>query len=151
MPIYNKQLEEIGKELEDAKRILTELYNLNIIPGKYRNIGCMYFIHDFFSTSDTPLNNIFFHLDLDKIQSQLDTVISNQQDIILQHAKIISQNEEIISQNRRLFDEVINMSNNIDSKLSSIEEANIETTKWAEIAALNAKACTWIGIANYIK
>lgn len=151
LPTYEKKTQDIEKELGKAKSILTKLYSLNIIPTKYRNIGCIYFIYDFFSTSNIPLNNVFLHLDLDKIQSQLDKVISNQQDIILQQAKIIAQNEEIIAQNRQLFDELSTMGKSVNSKLSSIHETSIETSQWAEMAALNAEACTWIGLANYFK
>ena len=55
-----REIEEIEKELSDAKRILANLYEMNLIPSKYRNIGCAYFIHDFFSTSSVPLKQCFY-------------------------------------------------------------------------------------------
>lgn len=158
LPRLKAEIEDISEELSNAKRILSNLYNVNMIPAKYRNIGCAYFIYDFFSTSNVPLNNVFLHLDLDKIQSQLDTVIKNQRDIILQQAIIISQNEEIIAQNQELFRELSDMNasvnanlSSISENLSSISESSYETSEWARIAALNAEACAWIGVANYIK
>ena len=151
MPELKKEIGDIERELSDAKRILTNLYGVNLIPAKYRNIGCAYFIHDFFSTSTVPLNNVFLHLDLDKIQSQLDTVIKNQRDIILQQAIIISQNEEMIAQNQRLFEELSDMNKTVNATLDSIQERSNETSEWARIAALNAETCAWISFANYIR
>jgi len=154
LPRLKVEIEGISKELSNAKRILSDLYGVNMIPAKYRNIGCVYFIYDFFSTSNVPLENVFLHLDLDKIQSQLETVIKNQRDIILQQAIIIAQNEEIIAQNQKLFGELFDMNksvNTINTTLSSVQESSNETSEWARIAALNAEACAWIGFANYIR
>lgn len=151
LPRLKAEIEDISEELNNAKRILSNLYDVNMIPSKYRNIGCAYFIYDFFSTSNLPLNNVFLHLDLDKIQSQLDTVIKNQRDIILQQAIIISQNEEMIAQNQKLFKELSAMNKSVNTTLNSIQESSDETSEWARIAALNAETCAWIGFANYIK
>ncbi len=158
LPVLNEKIQGIRAELENAKRIRDDLYSLNIIPSKYRNIGCVYFIYDYFSTSNTPLNTVFLHLDLDKIQSQLDTVIKNQENIMLQQALLISQNEELIAQNQRLFEELSDMNRsvnsglgNISAALGTINENSIETSKWARIAALNAETCAWISFSNYIQ
>lgn len=158
LPILKGKIQDIKEELENAKRIRDDLYSLNIIPSKYRNIGCAYFIYDYFSTSNTPLNTVFLHLDLDKIQSQLDTVIKNQENSMLQQAIIISQNEELIAQNQQLFEELSNMNQNvsnslgnINATLGTINENSFETSKWARIAALNAETCAWISFSNYIK
>lgn len=151
LPRLKSEIGNISKELNDAKRILSDLYEVNMIPAKYRNIGCAYFIYDFFSTSNVPLDNVFLHLDLDKIQSQLDAVIKNQRDTILQQAIIISQNEEIIAQNRELFKELSGMNKSVKTTLNSIQESSSETSEWARIAALNAKTCAWISCANYIR
>ena len=151
LPSLKAEIAGISKELSDAKSLLSNLYGVNMIPAKYRNIGCAYFIHDFFSTSTVPLNNVFLHLDLDKIQSQLDTVIKNQRDIILQQAIIISQNEEMIGQNQKLFKELSDMNKTVNATLDSIQERSNETSEWARIAALNAETCAWISFANYIK
>lgn len=151
LPFLKTEIAGISKELSEAKRILKNLYDMNIIPGKFRNIGCAHFIYDFFSTSNVPLDNVFLHLDLDKIQSQLETVIKNQSDMILQQAILISQNEEIIAQNEQLFNELCNMNQSVSTTLSDIQKSSIETSEWARIASLNAEACAWIGLANYIK
>lgn len=151
LPRLKAEIAVISKELSEAKRIREDLYDMNIIPGKFRSLGCAYFIYDFFSTSNVPLDNVFLHLDLDKIQSQLDTVIKNQSDIILQQAILISQNEEIIAQNQQLFKELSDMSRSVNTTLSSIQESSNKTSEWARIAALNAETCAWIGFANYIR
>lgn len=158
LPIYREKIKNIEAELDSAKKLLNDLYGLNIIPTKFRNIGCAYFIFDFFSSSNTPLSQVFLHLDLNTIQSQLNQVINNQRDSILQQAIIISQNEEIIEQNRQLFDELSSMNRTVSSNLghmnatlNSINESCIETSQWAKIAALNAETCAWFEFANYLK
>lgn len=75
LPRLKAEIACISKELSEAKKIREDLYDMNIIPGKFRSIGCAYFIYDFFSTSNVPLDNVFLHLDLDKIQSELYTII----------------------------------------------------------------------------
>lgn len=138
--------------------VLSMEFSINVIPSKYRNIGCAFFIYDYFYSSNTQLSAVFLHLDLDTIQSQLNTVIKNQQDSMLQQAIIISQNEEVIAQNKRLFEELSDMNKtvnrnlgNINANLSSINESSIETSQWAKIAALNTETCAWIGFSNFIK
>ena len=100
------------------------------------------------------MNNVFLHLDLDKIQSQLAAVIKNQQKAILQQAVIISQNEEIIAQNQMVLDNLASIQNdtrNMNSRLNSIDANGIEAAEWARIAASHAETCAWFSVANYIK
>lgn len=153
LPGRMQQINAVKSEIEQAEKIRDDLYSLNIIPSKYRNLGCIYFIHEYFSTSDTPLNEVFMHLDLDKIQTQLETVIKNQEEIILQQAMIISQNTQMIQQNERTFKELSDMNTslqNTNSTLGKIYENSIETAKWARIGAIHAQECAWFGYANYL-
>lgn len=154
LPVRLKKIQDIERELSRVRKILNDLYSVNIIPSKYRDIGCAYFIHEFFSTSNVPLNNVFLSLDLDKIQSQLNAVIKNQQKMILQQAIIISQNKEIIAQNQMIFDELACIhedTRNMNLKLDDISQSSIEAAQWAKIAASHAETCAWLGMANYIK
>lgn len=150
LPTYMKTVKDIELEIANAKKIRDELYALNVIPKKFRNIGCAYFIHDFYASSNTPLSSVFLHLDLNTIQSQLETLIKTEQEAILQRAKIISQNEDMIAQNQRLFDELANMSKTVNGSLDSIRESSIETSQWAKVGALSAEASAWISAANYL-
>lgn len=154
LPITKEKIQQIENDISKAENIRDELYKLNIIPKKFRDLGCVYFIYDFYSSSNTPLDNIFLHVDLDKIQSQLSTVIHNQQNSILQQAIMIAQNKEMMSQNQRLFNKLSDMHGemaNMSKKLESIQESGNETSKWTRMAALNAEACAWLSAANYLK
>lgn len=151
LPLYNKKIDELEQELAKAKDIRDDLYGMDIVPNKFRNLGCAYFIYDFFSSSNTSLDKVFLHLDLDTIQTQLSTIIENQRDAFIQRSIMISQNDEIIAQNRQLFDELSNMNQNMNRNLSSIRESSIETAHWARIGALNAEATAWLSAANYLK
>jgi len=154
LPVTKRKIQQIENDISKAENIRDELYNLNIIPKKFRKLGCVYFIYDFYASSNTPLDNIFLHVDLDKIQSQLNTVIHNQQNSILQQAIMIAQNKEMMLQNQRLFNKLSDMHGemaNMNKKLESIQESGNETSKWSRIAALNAEACAWLSAANYLK
>lgn len=154
LPITRGKIKRIEYDLSKAEKILNDLYNVDIIPKKYRNLGCVYFIYDFYASSNTPLDNIFLHVDLDKIQLQLNTVIHNQQKTILQQATMIAQNKEMLSQNQRLFNKLSDMQRdtaNMNRKLERIQEGGNETSKWTRLAALNSEVCAWISIANYLK
>ena len=151
LPGLKAEIEAVSKELADAKKILTDLYDVNVIPSKYRSIGCSYFIYDFYSTSNVPLDNVFLHIDLDKIQSQLDSVLKNQGEMLLQQAVLIAQNEALISQNQRLFGELADLNQSVKPALRGIQAYGGQTAEWARIAAMNTETCAWISTANYIR
>lgn len=130
----------IKSELETVSKILRNLYNVNIIPQQFRNLHTVYFLYDFIKTSNETLSTALLHYDLDKIKEKLDTVIDQQKEIIINQAIIIAQNAQMIEQNQQTL-----------NRLASIEQNTDRAAQYAKIAANNAEACAWIGIANYIK
>ena len=114
-------------------------YSANIIPQQYRNIHAVWFIHDFITTSSETLSSALLHCDLDEIKQKLDTIIEQQKEIIINQSVMMAQNEELISQNQQTL-----------NKLASIETNTAKAGQYAKIAANNAEACAWIGIAKYI-
>ncbi len=158
LPALRRKIQDIGKELEQAESMRDALYGLNLIPFVFRNLGCAYFIYTYFSTSYTTLEDVFLHLDLDAIRSQLRTVIQNQQESMLRQAIMIAQNREMLSQNQRLFEELSNMRHtvnhaqgNMETVLDGIRQSSAEAAQWAQMAALNAEICAWVNISEYIR
>lgn len=127
-------------EFEQVEALLTKAYSINIIPAQFRNLHAIYYLHDFISTSNESLTSGLMHCDLDVIKQKLDTVIEQQQTMILNQAIMMAQNEQIIQQNDRHLRHIINIESNTE-----------KAATYAQIASVNAEACAWIGVANYIK
>lgn len=129
----------LPSELIELDNMLQKMYRVNIIPGAFRNLYAIYYLHDFISTSNQSLSTALLHYDLNEIKAKLDTIIEQQQEIIIQQAVMLAQNEKMLEQNARQL-----------KKLASIESNTSLAATYSEIAANNAEACAWIGLANYI-
>lgn len=131
--------DEIIKELTKAKELLNDAYNINIIPKQFRNIYAVWFVYDYLSTSNESLSSAFLQFNLDAIKQKLDIIIEQQQEIILNQKIQIAQNSQIMEQNQQKL-----------KVLANIEQNTERAAQYARIAANNAEACAWIGVANYI-
>lgn len=144
---YTAELTKMAEELDIVGKLLEQEYSLNIIPNKFRNLEAIWYICDYYDSSNESLKEILLHLDLDEIKTKLDSVIENQQQSIINQAIQISQNKTLIAQNQ----DVLLKLSDIEQQTNEISNNTAETTQWAKIAANNAEACAWIGVANYIK
>ena len=66
-------------------------------------------------------------------------IIAQQQEIIIQQAVLAAQNQQMLRQNQMQLE-----------RLAAIEDNTRQAAQYAEIAAVNAEACAWIGYASYI-
>lgn len=151
---YPKQLVEIDADLAKASELLKKQYDLNIIPNKFRNLESIWYICDYFDSSNESLSEILVHLDLDEIKEKLNNIIENQQQIIINQAIQIAQNKSIISQNQELLGRLSSIEHNteqISQNTQQVANNTLDTAQWTQIAANNAEACAWISMANYIK
>lgn len=115
-------------------------YSVNIVPQQFRNLYAIYYLCEFISTSNESFSNALLQCNLEEIKQQLATVIENQREMIINQAILIAQNEEIIAQNNQNL-----------KHLAKVENNTAFAAKYSQIAAVNAEACAWIGVANYIK
>ena len=138
--VMKKQYEEIKNEYEYANRLLTKEYDVNILPKQFRDIYAVYYLCDFINTSNETLAMALLNYNLDIIKQKLDQIIEQQQEMIINQALMMAQNEKIMVENKKQL-----------RYLSSIEKNTDRATQYAQIAANNAEACAWIGLANYIK
>lgn len=129
----------ISYELDKACNLLQKAYQVNIIPMQFRNLYTIYYLHEFISTSRESLSAALLHCDLNEIKAKLDKIIAQQQEVIIQQAIIASQNNQLLQQNKLQLE-----------RLASIESNTTQAGQYAEIAAVNAETCAWIGLANYI-
>lgn len=133
-------IEEQYGELCEVEDLLKKAYSVDIIPSQFRNLYAVYYLYEFISTSNESFSNALLQCNLDEIKRQLATIIEQQQQIIINQAVIIAQNEQLMQQNNRQL-----------RHLAQIETNSELSAKYSQIAAVNAEACAWIGVANYIK
>lgn len=135
-----KEQDGVAQEFDKAKKLLEQAYAVNIIPDSFRNkLYAIYYLHNFICTSNESLTTALLHCDLDEIKSKLDKIIAQQQTIIIQQAVMTAQNQKLLQQNKMQLEH-----------LARIENNTSRAAQYAEIAANNAEACAWIGVANYI-
>lgn len=128
-------------ELNAVEKILRKAYSINVIPAPFRNnIYAIYYLYDFIRTSNQSLATALLHYDLNEIKTKLDKVIAQQQEFIIQQSIMIAQNQQMMEQNQRHL-----------KSLASIESNTAQAAQYSAIAASNAEACAWIGLANYLK
>jgi hypothetical protein len=136
----NHKHKMLCKEWDEAKSLLQKFYQVNIIPESFRNdLYAIFYLHNFVTTSNMSFETALLHYNLEEIKAKLDTIIKQQQEIIINQAITIAQNKTICEQNQRQLE-----------KLSNIESNSYYAAQYAEIAAKNAEAAAWIGLANYI-
>ncbi len=154
LKICEAELEEVNRELNQVNDLLDREYSLNIIPNKFRNLEAVWYICDYYDSSNESLREILLHLDLDEIKAKLDTIIADQQQIIINQAIEIAQNEVIISQNQGILNKLQSVERQtglIAQNSAQIAQNTANAAQWAQIAANNAEACAWISCAEYIR
>lgn len=140
----------IDRQLIEGKRILDNLYGLNIIPRIFRNVYSIYFINDYIRTSTESIQSAFLHLDLDTIKKQLGEVISQQREIICNQAIIQAQNEEIIKKNTEMLNRLAMVNDSIQRTNQNMNQNFRELNQYAKISAENLNMCKWlVGLSAY--
>lgn len=134
------QIQNIEKELNEAKNLLENSYSVNLIPLQYRNIQAVFYLYNYLSTSQETLQNALLHCNLEEIKTKMDIMIKQQSDMILEMAIQNSQLSEIREQNKNLLNYAAQM-----------EQNTTLAAQYARIAANNSRITAWIGLANYIK
>ena len=150
IPIVN----EMQDRLDETVQVLNQYYSKNIIFPKYRNLIATCSFYEYFIsgrcstlTGHEGAYNIFENeARMERICIKLDEVIDQLEDIKANQYVLYDAIQEGNRTTERLVEESI--------KQSRLAECTAENTAlaahYAEIAANNAEACAWIGVANYL-
>ena len=150
IPIVN----EMQDRLDETIFVLDQYYSRNIIFPKYRNLVAICSFYEYFMsgrcntlTGHEGAYNIFENeARLERICTKLDEVVQRLEDIKANQYMLYDAIQEGNRITERLVEESV--------RQSRIAERTAENTAlaahYAEIAANNAEACAWIGVANYI-
>lgn len=111
-----KRINQIKSYKSHIEDMLTNAYNLNIVPKPFRDIYGATYLYDFISTSGASglgLSDAIINYSLEKIIYKLDKIINKCDAIIREQQNTNSNLREIQRQNNQLLSESKNISNNI--------------------------------------
>lgn len=147
-------LDMMVKKKNETVSVLELYYGKDIIFPKYRNLVAVCSFYEYFMsgrcyalTGHEGAYNIFENeVRLERICTKLDEVVQRLEDIKANQYMLY----DVIQEGNRITERLVEES----VRQSRIAERTAENTAlaahYAEIAANNAEACAWIGIANYL-
>ena len=128
---------DLSEKLKAVKSLRNEVYSVNIIPSRYRNIHSSYYLYDYFNTCrENDLDKIIQTMLLDEIIQRMDKLIVQNQQIILnqrmQLALQESQNRAIAENHREEMLRLARMETNQERQLDyqRMIETNQEITNF---------------------
>lgn len=129
-----QKYDTLNKKLTEVKNILDKAYQVNIVPGMFRNkVYAIYYLYDLIATSNLSFDLAVLNCNLEEIKLKLDKVIEKQQEAIINQMKIIAQNEQ----------QCENVSLMLE-KMSNIEKNTSYSATYAQMAANNTASMKWI-------
>lgn len=140
-----RQLGVLQSQLADAQKLRSEVYGVNIIPGKYRDKYVAYYLYDYFSTSrETDLDKIIQTLLLDEIRQKLEDIIAQNEEIILnQRYQIALQERQIQTMEKNHLEELQHI-----ARLERNQELQMD---YQNMIARNQEVTNFILAADYIR
>ena len=142
-----RKLAAVNAEAVKVRSLLDKMYSFNILPSQFRNIHCIHYLYEFLSSSNQSLESAILHCDLNGIKQKLDKIIQQNEDIIINQSILMAQNQRIIDNNQEYLNKLASIERNTGKIITTAENASI----YASIAASNAEACAFIGMAQYLK
>lgn len=146
-------VEEMEERLKETVYVLEEYYTKDIIFPKYRNLVAVCSFYEYFMsgrcnalTGHEGAYNIFENeVRLERICTKLDEVVQKLEEIKANQYVLYDAIQEGNRIMQRVLEETIRQSQIAERT----EENTALAAHYSEIAANNAEACVWIGIANY--
>lgn len=140
-PVYAK----LRARYDEAAELRDEVYDVNIIPSRYRNKYAAYYLYDYFTTSqETDLDRVIQTFLLDEIRARLDQIIVQQQEIILNQREFLAQKAE---SNQLAADRYRENMQHI-ARLEANQEMQ---EKYLEMIEENSRTSAYFATATYIR
>lgn len=146
--IYNCMRQKCKTELENARTYRETAYSANIIPKPYRDIYCIKYLYDYFSSSNaTDLDQIIQTLLLDNIQQEL-REIKRKLDIIIQNQNALIDKMNYICNKA----DKIDKDNEAELKhLAQIESNQQLQTSYLQMIQANEQTNNYISTATFLE
>lgn len=127
----------LKSRLRQAQKLRDDVYSVNIIPSRYRNIHVAYYLYDYFnSCRESDLDKIIQTMLLDEIVQKLDRIIVQNEQILLnqrfQMALQEQQNLAIAENHRRELKQLAKLERNQELQMDyqRMIERNQEVTNF---------------------
>lgn len=145
LPAVQAKLRVSLREKKKVERLLVEMYDVNIIPSRYRDIYVAIYLYDWFSTSQADdLDMALSMFVLEEIKDKLDTIIANQAEIILNQCMILANQQKSFEQQHQY-------NQMMQSKLNRIAASNEERNIYLSMIESNTAATAYFAAADYIR
>lgn len=149
IPSLNNELQKYQNRLFDSEEILknaeslkNKLYNVNVIPRRYRTIHCAYYLYDFFESGrENDLDSVIQTMLLDKIVQQLSKIIEQNEDIILNQRITIAILEESNQEQRNFHNQQL-------KKMARIEQNQERQNDYLQMIDLNQETTNFMIFYN---
>lgn len=151
----NKLLPIMINERDETLSVLDQYYKKDIIFPKYRNLIAMCSFYEYFVSGRCSslkghegAYNIFENeARLERICTKLDEVVQKLDEIKSNQYILFDAIQEGNKMSQQILQESIKQSRLTEE----IAESSAISAQYSQIAANNAEACAWIGMANYIR
>ncbi len=138
---WNKRYNFWSEEYDKVKTMLAECYSMNILPNQYRNLGSVYYIYEYMSSSQASLNDTLLH---EHIESGIQRILTKLDTIIAQNEYTIFQNRIKEANDREMYSQTLQM-------LKTLESNSSMATEYARISAQYSKATSYFTLAQYLE
>jgi len=133
------------KRLDEVSQLRQTLYNVNIIPNRYRNVRVACYLYDYFNTShENDLDKILQTMLLDEINQKMDKVLVKLEDIIINQRYQIALQEKQNHMIQRNHEEEMRSL----AKLAKNQELQSE---YLQMIETNTSVTSFFTTANYFQ
>ena len=126
----DKYIIALENDIDKTSELLTNAYDINIIPKQFRSIQGVYYLYNYLSTSHQTLSEALLQVNLEEIKKKLDTMIIFQSEMIIEQA-----------QTNAKLGKVIEVANDISTN-SAIG------AQYSRISAINTEISNWLLLEN---
>lgn len=145
---YQLELHDYEYALAEHQKIqalLKQAYNVNVIPGRYRDVYAIAYLYDYFSCSqETDLSMALNTYVLEQIKDRLDNLIRNQEETILTLYGIMDNQAEMMRKMEK-------MHQNLSRRLRGIQASTDEQNTYLNMIEANSAVTSYFSAAQYFK
>lgn len=135
-------------QYDEAHKILTDFYNMNIVPIQFRKLSAICYLYDFMNTSGESFRDALFSQQIEdgirRIESKLNDIIEVVNSILIEQ-RIIFEN------NRDRVNSIYEQNNKMIDSLKKIEHNQKNIEDYSRLSANYNEAQAFISMARYLR
>lgn len=132
-------------EHQKIQALLKQAYNVNVIPGPYRDMYAIAYLYDYFSCSqETDLSMALNTYVLEQIKDRLDNLIRNQEETILTLYGIMDNQAEMMRKMEKIHQD-------LSRRLRGIHATADEQNTYLSMIEANSAVTSYFSATQYFK